>query len=93
MKTHDLVVFVPNSEWTNNQGEEKKRSLNIGSVIKKKNGGAFLVLHSWVNLAALAEDGEEGVFVNLFEPKQQRETRQDAQHDDHEPEFNDDIPF
>lgn len=84
MKKYDVVATV--GEYTNAQGEAKKRYQNVGAVIDKGNG-PFLVLEKWFNPAGL-----ESPILSLFEPKMKEDGYKAAKQavvDDSE----DDIPF
>ena len=80
MKKYDVVAVT--GEYTNGQGEKKKRYQNVGAIIDKGNG-PFLVLEKWFNPAGL-----ENNILSLFEPKadsndyqQAREAVQDTDED------------
>lgn len=65
-KKFDVVATV--GEYTNAQGETKKRYQNVGAMVEGQNG-PYIVLEAWFNPAAIAKDGR--VYLNLYEPKQQ----------------------
>lgn len=65
-KLYDLCVIT--SRYTQN-GQEKKRYENIGSVIEK-DGRPFMTLKAHFNPAAIArQEGSENIFVSMFTPK------------------------
>lgn len=84
MKKYDVVAVT--GEYTNSQGETKKRYQNVGAIIDKGNG-PFLVLEKWFNPAGL-----ESPILSLFEPKMKEDgykaAKQAASGD-----FEDEIPF
>lgn len=70
MKKYDIVAVT--GTYQNQQGEQKKRYLNVGAVIDTGNG-PFIVLEKWFNPGALAEQGRDSVILSLFEPKKKPE--------------------
>lgn len=66
-KVYDIVATT--STYQEN-GETKRRYQNVGSVYQGDKG-PFIVMASWVNLAALPrQEGREGVILNLYPPKE-----------------------
>ena len=70
MKKYDIVATT--GEYTNQQGEQKKRFLNVGAVIDTGNG-PFIVMEKWFNPGALAEQGRDSVILSLYEPKNKQQ--------------------
>jgi hypothetical protein len=51
-------------------GEIKKRWQNIGHLHESSDGRQYITLNPIINLAAVPRrDGDDRVYVNLFEPK------------------------
>ena len=67
-KKYDVVAVV--GEYTDKQGQQKKRYLNVGAVMSNDNGH-YLLLNKTFNPAGLAEQGRESIILSLFEPRQQ----------------------
>ena len=75
-KKYDVVATV--GEYTDAQGQQKKRYLNVGAVMSNDNG-FYLLLDKTFNPAGLAEPGKSSILLSMFEPKQrdnQQQTRQ-----------------
>lgn len=92
-KKYDMVIVA--GEYTNSQGETKKRYVNIGTVMQSDNG-FFALLDPGVNLAAYKQEGKDRVMVSLYEPRQQGQQQQPQQHQQQSGNmcgFDDDIPF
>ena len=96
-KKYDIVVS--GGSYTNGQGEEKKRWVNVG-VVMQGDDGFFALLDPGVNLAAYKEPGKDRVIASLFEPRQQNPQQQSqpqqpqqGQHGPSNDGFSDDIPF
>lgn len=74
-KKYDAVIAV--GEYTNAQGEKKKRYLNIGAVMESEHG-PYLLLDSHIlsmQVFALAnKERRDSVLVSLFEPKGDAQT-------------------
>lgn len=86
MKKYDVVAVT--GEYTNAQGEVKKRYQNVGAIIDKGNG-PFLVLEKWFNPAGLDKP-----VLSLFAPKgQQQQNQPPAQNSQPVDDMNQDIPF
>ncbi len=69
-KIYDVVAVT--GEYTNQQGETKKRYVNVG-VILDSGDGPYLILEKWFNPA-----GIESKFLSLFKPKDKNTTQQTA---------------
>jgi hypothetical protein len=97
-KKYDMVIVE--GEYTNAQGETKKRYKNIGAVMQSDNG-FFALLDPGVNLAAYKEQGRDRVMVSLYEPRNNGQQQGQAQQNTQAPQrqapaddFGDDqIPF
>ena len=99
-KKYDIVISA--GSYTNAQGEEKKRWVNVG-VVMQGDDGFFALLDPGVNLAAYKEPGKDRVIASLFEPKKQQQQPQqpsanaghDALHGNNFDDFDesDDIQF
>lgn len=69
-KLYDLAVAT--GEYTNGAGENKKRYLNVGSVMQNDDGGKFIFLNKTFNPAGvpdLSGRGSESVILSMFVPK------------------------
>ena len=74
-KKYDVVAKV--GTYTDKNGEEKPRWLNVGAVITTENGHALLLSKTF-NPAGLAEPDRESVLLNLFEPKKHEDQKSDG---------------
>ena len=74
-KKYDAVIAV--GEYTNAQGEKKKRYLNIGAVMESEHG-PYLLLDAHIlsmQIFALAnKERRDSVLVSLFDPNRERST-------------------
>ena len=69
-KTHDLAVKI--REYTDRDGNQKAQWQKIGALMQARQGGTFIMLEAWVNLAALPRrEGSSSVLVSCFEPRDQ----------------------
>jgi len=69
-KLYDLAVKT--GSYTNNQGEEKGRWKNIGSVLQMDDGGKMILLDRCFNPAGVPfRDGSDQISVSMFPPKEQ----------------------
>lgn len=97
-KTHDLAVVV--SEYTDRDGNTKKRYQNIGALMEGDNG-PFIMLAKWFNPAGVPDSrGGESLLISCFEPRdqqqgqyQQRPQQQRQAPRQQQQEFESDIPF
>ena len=72
-------------EYTNSQGEKKKRYQRIGSVIETKNGPMFKL-----DVIPLREGGWDGwAYMNDPRPQEDQPRRKSSGFDD----MSDDVPF
>mgnify|MGYP000739297464 CR=1 FL=1 len=70
MKIFDLAVVV--GEYTDRNGQPKKRYQNVGAVMQGQNGGQYLLLDRHFNPAGIPNPENRGnVIVSCFEPRQQ----------------------
>ena len=65
-KAYDLAVKIGSYE---KDGETKGRYQNIGVMLEKDDGGRFIILEPWFNLAGVAHEAGKGVMVSMFEPR------------------------
>lgn len=85
-KTHDLAVKT--GAYTDRDGNEKGRWMNVGALMENDDGQPFIMLNACFNPAGIQrEEGRESILVSCFEPQQdnQREPepqRQPARHGD-----------
>ncbi len=77
-KTHDLAVVI--GEYTDRDGNTKKRYQNIGALMQGDNGNQFIMLAKWFNPAGVPDSrGGESLLVSCFEPRQQSGYQQQPQ--------------
>lgn len=56
--------------YTDRNGNEKKKWLNIGHIHEAKDGRQYITLDPCVNLAAIPrKQGDSRVYVSMFEPR------------------------
>ena len=91
-KVYDIVATV--GEYKNQQGEIKKKYLNVGAVLKGDNG-SYILLNKTFNPAGLAEQGKDSIILSLFEPRPKDSQPQQSAPQQSAPsaEFSDSIPF
>jgi len=65
-KKYDIVCTV--GEYKDNNGDTKKRYLNVGAIMSNDNGH-YMLLDKTFNPAGLAEAGKSAIILSLFEPK------------------------
>jgi hypothetical protein len=76
---YDLAVKV--GSYTNAQGEEKNRYVNIG-VILEGDSGPYMLLDRTFNPAGVkGSDGRDKIIVSMFKPRQ-NDTAPTAGNDD-----------
>ncbi len=69
-------------EYTNNQNEKKKQRVNVGRIHTYQDGGESIVLDAALcaTIAAMAQkalnNGEDSVWLSMFEDKPQQQTQQ-----------------
>jgi hypothetical protein len=69
-KTHDLSVVI--GEYTDRDGNTKKRYQNVGALMQGDNG-PFIMLAKWFNPAGITDSrGGESLLISCFEPRQQQ---------------------
>ena len=67
-KTHDLAVKT--GTYTDRQGNEKGRWMNVGSVLETNDRGRVILLNRTFNPAGVPNpDGRDTVMLSMFEPK------------------------
>jgi len=92
----ELAVVL--DTYTNSNGEEKKKWLTIGHIHQTKNGDReYITLEPHINLAAIPrKEGDNRVYVNLFEPRKDKPEAQPSKKPGHDApaSFDDhDVPF
>ncbi|WP_216825133.1 hypothetical protein [Agarilytica rhodophyticola] len=75
MKKYDVVATTGTYQ---KDGQTKYINKNVGSIIETR-GGLRLKLDSYINLAALKRDDDGGVWLSLFEPKDNSQQQQQQQ--------------
>ena len=69
MKLFDLAVVT--GEYTDRNGQHKKRYQNVGSVMQGQNGGQYVILNRWFNPAGIPNPENRGsVVLSCYEPRQ-----------------------
>lgn len=79
-KLYDLAVKT--GEYTDGQGQQKGRWLNIGAVMKGDDGGAFIMLQRTFNPAGVPDlngRGGDSVLISCFSPQQNNGQQQGGQ--------------
>ena len=71
-KTHDICVAV--GKYTDRNGAEKKRWLNVGRVMTGDDGGKMHILERTFNPSGVPIDKYEGVVLCMFECKDKDST-------------------
>lgn len=65
-KTHDLVIKT--GSYTNNQGKQKNRYENIGSMMQSDDG-PFIIMKRTFNPAGVVNpENKDSLIVSFFEP-------------------------
>lgn len=96
-KTHDLLVKT--GSYTNNQGEQKNRYENIGSMMEGDNGPFIIMKRTFNPAGVINPENKDSLIVSCFEPNnqqgggQQQRAPQQSQQPAPAQDFNDDIPF
>lgn len=71
-KKYDLAVKT--GSYTNRDGEEKGRYVNIGSVMQKDDGGEFILLNRTFNPAGVPNpENRDTILVSKFPVKDAQE--------------------
>lgn len=92
--THLYDLTVVTGEYTDRNGQQKKRYKNIGKVLRNDNG-QFAVLDKTFNPAGVPGDGDT-IFVSMFEPRQNDQNRQQGNDPARQApprDLDDEIPF
>lgn len=104
-KKYDIVATV--GEYTDSQGQPKKRYKNVGAIISNDKG-FYMLMDKTFNPAGLADPSKDSIILSLFEPKQQGSQQAPQQNYQQQPQqqpapqqapvgnfddFDDDIPF
>ena len=94
-------IVVKNGSYTDREGNEKKRYVNIGHLHEGQHG-KYITLDAHVNLAGFErKDGDTRVFANLYKKKDRQQEggqqeggrRQAPAPEPSTGDFDDDIPF
>jgi len=91
-KLYDLAVKT--GSYTNREGQEKGRWLNVGAVMQGEDGGKFIMLQKTFNPAGvpdLSGRGGESVLLSMFPPKEQQSPP--AQQAPQQNSYDDALPF
>lgn len=80
-KIRDLAVKT--GSYTDNQGNEKGRWQNVGSLMKGDDGGEFIILHRWFNPAGVPNpDNRDSVVLSCFKLRDQQGSNTGGSSDD-----------
>ena len=80
-KIRDLAVKT--GSYTDNQGNEKGRWQNVGSLMKGDDGGEFIILHRWFSPAGVPNpDNRDSVVLSCFKLRDQQDSNTNASTDD-----------
>lgn len=98
-KLYDLAVKT--GSYTNKNGEEKGRWLNVGSVMLSDDGSKFIMLQRTFNPAGvpdLSGRGGDSILLSMFDPKDKEETSNVSRNNNTTAprsveDLTDDIPF
>lgn len=75
-KTHDLCVKT--GTYTDREGNEKGRWMNVGALMESDDGKPFVMLNAAFNPAGIyREEGRESILVSCFEPQEQGDRGQE----------------
>lgn len=91
-KLYDLAVKT--GSYTNLEGQEKGRWLNVGALMQGDDGGKFIMLQKTFNPAGvpdLSGRGGESVLLSMFPPKEQQTSP--AQQAPKQSSYDSDLPF
>lgn len=69
-KKYDIVATV--GEYTDANGETKRRYKNVGVVMSGENG-PFMLMDKTFNPAGLATPDKDSIILGLYEPKEKEE--------------------
>lgn len=95
-KKYDIAIKL--GTYTDRQGQEKGRWLNVGAVMQGDDGNFFALLHRHVNLGGIPNpDGRDSVLASLFPANRQQGQQQGHQPQQQEAQaptdFDENIPF
>ena len=80
-KLYDLAVKA--GSYSTKDGNEKAVWLNIGAVWQGNEDTQFMLIKAWFNPAAIErKNGSDCINVAMFEPRDERNGRQEAHSDD-----------
>lgn len=92
-RLYDLAVKT--GSYQDNQGNNKNRYQNIGTLMEGDNG-KFILLDPLINLAAVPrEQGKDRIMVSMFDPREQNAPSSANTHSQNRANSApaDDIPF
>ena len=96
-KVKDLAVKT--REYTDKEGNRKANWVNIGAVMENDEGGQFMFLDRWVNLAGIPDfknANSTSILVTMFDVNKQNNYQPPKQKGDPSHKGNDnldDFPF
>lgn len=96
-KKYDLAVKI--GSYTDREGKEKGKYLNIGVIIEKEDGGRFMIMNRTFNPAGVPNPENKDTFiVSMFSADRDSEPENDtppqrAQNEPDNPFDDSEIPF
>lgn len=89
-KIYDLAVKT--GTYTNAEGDEKGRYLNVGAIMQKDDGGKFIFINRTFNPAGVPNPNDrDNLILSMFEPKPRDGVKNEPEQVP--PLGDDDIPF
>ena len=70
-KIKDLAVVT--GTYTNSYGEEKRRYMNVGSLMEGDDGGQFITLSRYVNYGLLPSKGGDSLLISVFDLRERQD--------------------
>lgn len=64
---HELCVSV--RQYQDGAGKTKNQYQKIGNMFEKDEGGRFMILEPYINLAGIPHEPGKGIMVSMFDPK------------------------
>lgn len=92
-KIYDLAVKT--GEYTDRDGNNKGRYVNVGAIMQKDDGGKFILLERWFNPAGVPNpDNRSNLLLSMFPVRDgDGQPRQQQQRSAPPADDTDDIPF
>lgn len=85
-------ICASTGKYTDHNGNNKNRYINVGSLFKGKYG-IFIVLNAYFNPAGIPrKDGSDSIILSLFRPKDNSSNNSQAQDYSNSDSFQQDVP-